>query len=710
MRFLFFFKFIILFSLLSPSFSSYADNLLNKEIQEIFPKATVIGEKDKNFPVYPVYQLNELIGYAFQSNDLVDLPGFSGDTINMLIGIDTSGLLTGLKVLYHHEPIFLHGLGPEPMLSFIDQYVGRRVSDRIIVGSGRNSSSGTGNDTVYFDGVSKATVSVIVMNDIILSSALQVARKKLSEFAQQTPAVAKPDSYEPLSWQQLLSSNYVKHWTLTRADIESKLSSALNEYSTDEFAEEIDDDNLSDNNRINIFYGYLNAPSIGRNLLGEEEFQRLIATLKPNEHAIAIMSDGFYSYLESRFRPGTVPERISLQQNNLPITIRDLNFYNYTEKKLADGISNTGNLQIFKINNQSGFDPSAPMSLVLNMRISKNHLVTDEVFFTDEYHLPEVLFNKIEIEAAKPFDPVWMRIWKGHVIDIIIVLLALTVLSIAFLKQKALSKKTQWFHKFRWGFLFFTLFYIGWYAQGQLSVVNIYTLLLELSNGFSIDVFLLDPVIFILWIYTAASLLLWGRGLFCGWLCPFGALQEMVSWVAKKVKFKQVKVAPKYHDKMILIKYLMLGILVTSSFFSLHLAEVLSEIEPFKTSITLLFIRSWPFVIYALILLGLGLFIHKFYCRYICPLGAGLAIIGKLHQFEWLNRRAECGSVCQLCRNRCEINAINTAGKIDYNECIQCLECIVIINDEKQCAISLLENKKRVKPMYSSDEVKIRLV
>jgi NosR/NirI family nitrous oxide reductase transcriptional regulator len=302
--------------------------------------------------------------------------------------------------------------------------------------------------------------------------------------------------------------------------------------------------------------------------------------------------------------------------------------------------------------------------------------------------LPTNLFDIMETQSdrtalrAAP----WVQVWQNRTTEIIILCLSLVVLTVAFTQQNAISKKARQFHYFRWTFLFFTLLFSGFYAQGQLSVVNIYTLLLKVINGFSFDVFLLDPILFILWIYTAISLVLWGRGLFCGWLCPFGALQEMLSWLAKKVGIQQIQIKSEHHNRLLLLKYFILIGLLAISLYSLNLAEKLAEIEPFKTAITLLFVRSWPFAGYALLLLGLGMFIHKFYCRYLCPLGAGLAIIGKFRRFEWLNRRRECGTPCQMCRHRCEINAIHRNGTINYEECIQCLECIVIINDERQCA------------------------
>lgn len=99
-------------------------------------------------------------------------------------------------------------------------------------------------------------------------------------------------------------------------------------------------------------------------------------------------------------------------------------------------------------------------------------------------------------------------------------------------------------------------------------------------------------------------------------------------------------------------------------------------------------------MLYALALLAAGLFIHKFYCRYLCPLGAGLAVLGRLRRFHWLTRIERCGRPCQRCRHRCGINAIRRDGAIDYNECIQCLECVVILRDPEQCVDSLLRRKQ----------------
>lgn len=148
-------------------------------IQELFPSATVIEDKLPDFPVYPVYQLQELLGYAYETIDHSRLQGFAGKPISMLIGLDTKGRFTGIKMLNHHEPVFLHGLGEEPLFEFVDQYEGHSLQEQIIVSTSNSSRSGRTSDgnVVHFDGVSKATVSVLIINDTVLSSALKVARQ-----------------------------------------------------------------------------------------------------------------------------------------------------------------------------------------------------------------------------------------------------------------------------------------------------------------------------------------------------------------------------------------------------------------------------------------------------------------------------------------------------------------------------------------------------
>ncbi len=661
-------------------------------IQSLFPSATVIEDKLPDFPVYPVYQLQELLGYAYVSTDFVTLQGFAGKPITMMIGLDTKGRFTGVEVLHHHEPVFLHGLGEAPLNEFVAQYEGRSLKDQIIVQASSRSSRDTGGQQVYFDGVSKATVSVLIINDTILSSALQVARSKLEGFAQAAPTRARQDYYEPLTWQQLLDRGYVQKRTLSAQEVEAKLGRPLTDYPTDLSPP-------SGEAFTEIYFAYVNSPMVGRNLLGDQGYKAFQERLNDRGKVIMVMSQGVYPHVSEAFVPGSTPSRIGLNQNELAIEMRDLNWLEPNQQIMAPGAPDMAAMNLFRVGGNAGFNPGSEASFHLDITAPRNHLITDHARFTLPVTFSPDLFEPVEVAPGfnEGQQPVWIGLWKERWWQISLLIAGLTILTVFFAHQKTLTRYPRLVHGFRWGFLLFTLFFIGFYAQGQLSVVNIYTLLLALWDGFSLNVFLLDPVIFILWTYTFVTLFIWGRGLFCGWLCPFGALQELVAWIGQRLGLRQIKIPERWHRRLILLKYPILAGLVTTAFFSLTLAEQLAEVEPFKTSITLYFVRHWPFVMYALALLAIGLFVHKFYCRYLCPLGAGLAVLGRLRVFSWLERVKRCGQPCQHCKNECGINAIRKDGRVDYDECIQCLECVVILRDQNQCVDAIVQAKQRQK-------------
>ena len=131
------------------------------------------------------------------------------------------------------------------------------------------------------------------------------------------------------------------------------------------------------------------------------------------------------------------------------------------------------------------------------------------------------------------------------------------------------------------------------------------------------------------------------------------------------------------------------------SLMSIDQAEHLAEVEPFKTAIVLKFVRAWPFVAYASALLLAGLFVERFYCRYLCPLGAALAIPARLRMFDWLKRYRECGNPCQTCANQCPVQAIHPTGEINPNECVNCLHCQVLYQSKTICPVVIKKMKRR---------------
>lgn len=292
----------------------------------------------------------------------------------------------------------------------------------------------------------------------------------------------------------------------------------------------------------------------------------------------------------------------------------------------------------------------------------------------------------------------WISAWQSRSGHIGILLAALVALSIALVAQKRFSVRPRRLRRLRTLFLLFTVGFIGWTAQGQLTIVNITAAIESLSSDGDLSFFLNDPMTVILWVFVGLTLLVWGRGTFCGWLCPFGALQELISLLANALGRRQRRLRAALDARLKWIKYLILAALMVSLYASPPMAEWLVEVEPFKTAISLYFVRDWPYLAWAIFCLLLSVFVYRGYCRYLCPLGAALASLGFLRVWSWIPRRSECGAPCQTCRHRCEYQAITPAGKIDYQECFQCLDCVSIYQDTQRCFPLIKLEKKTARP------------
>ena len=315
--------------------------------------------------------------------------------------------------------------------------------------------------------------------------------------------------------------------------------------------------------------------------------------------------------------------------------------------------------------------------------------------------------SQIHTEKSEPFNYLsedqdarreWIKLWQSRWLDITILLSGLGILSVGLIAQKRFSERSQRLRILRTAYLLFTLGFIGWYAQGQLTIVNITAALESLTTGGDLSFLMNDPMTVILWLFVGVTLLVWGRGTFCGWLCPFGALQELISLLANAIGIRQKRLRAALDAKLKWVKYAVLITLLASLYLAPRFAEQAVEIEPFKTAISFYFQRDWPYVLWAVACLLLGVVVYRGYCRYICPLGAALASVNFLQRWSWIPRREACGTPCQSCRHRCEYQAIALTGAVNYSECFQCLDCVSIYQDDKRC-LPLIQEKKMARPI-----------
>ena len=179
-------------------------------------------------------------------------------------------------------------------------------------------------------------------------------------------------------------------------------------------------------------------------------------------------------------------------------------------------------------------------------------------------------------------------------------------------------------------------------------------------------VFLRDLPLLIMVVVTVGTTLVWGR-VFCGTLCPFGALQDMIERFVPK-RFR-VRVPRRLHLPALKVKYVVLALVLVPALMGSR-ASLYQYVEPFGT----VFFLSPSFLLWAIAgsLLVASAFIPRFYCRYACPLGAGLA----LASFVSLRRirRVEQCDVCKVCEQDCPTGAIE-GPNIDFKECVRCNRC-----------------------------------
>lgn len=687
---------------------------------EVVPGADRFGPLRADPPVAPAYRGEELVGYAYLNSQLVDADGYSGKPIQIVVGLDTAGTIVGLKLVAHSEPIVLIGIPEKRVVDYLASFIGYNPL--------RAAAEGKG--PPHADIVSGATVTVLVMGESVTRSAVRVARalRLLGAAASGSTAASAARALDPkagsiLDWKALLDEGAVRHMHLTVGEVNKAFVDSGNEVAASRPEAGAPGDAF-----IDLYVALVSQPAIGRSLLGDEEFANVERMLAPGQQAVLVAGDGSYSFKGSAYVRGGIFDRIELVQGAETIRFRDRQHRRMGTLHAA-GAPEVREIGVFAIPAGDEFDPVAPWRLQLLVQRATGALQKVFVSFSLDYRLPERYTKAVappaqaapsgppasaaaaaaapmaasgagaaadelaDLEAA----PMWQRIWLGKSFALGVLALMLGVLTLIFFFQDILVRHEKLFNVVRMTFLVFTLLWLGWVAQAQLSVVNVLTFANALRGGFRWSSFLIDPLIFVLWCSVAAALLFWGRGPFCGWLCPFGALQEISNAIAKRLRVPQLKIPWAVHERLWPIKYIIFLGLFGVSLGSLAYAEVLSEIEPFKTAIVLHFMREWWFVAFALMLLGAGLFVERFFCRYLCPLGAALAIPGRLRMFDWLKRYRECGNPCMRCFKECPVEAIHPEGHINPNECISCLHCQVLYHHDHKCPVRVQRRLKREK-------------
>ena len=206
-----------------------------------------------------------------------------------------------------------------------------------------------------------------------------------------------------------------------------------------------------------------------------------------------------------------------------------------------------------------------------------------------------------------------------------------------------------------------TLVYLGFFDGGFLSVSHI-------ASGFAVGpgFYLRDMAMLLMVVFTVVTTLLWGR-VFCGFLCPFGALQDLITRIVPRRL--QRRLPQRIHDRALYLKYGILLLIVGLAATPAHIG-VYQYFEPFGT----VFYMSTSPLLWSIAggFLVASAVVPRFYCRYACPLGAALGVASLLAVFRI--RRVEQCAPCKVCQTACPTGAIR-GSEIDFKECVRCNVC-----------------------------------
>jgi polyferredoxin len=177
------------------------------------------------------------------------------------------------------------------------------------------------------------------------------------------------------------------------------------------------------------------------------------------------------------------------------------------------------------------------------------------------------------------------------------------------------------------------------------------------------------------------------RSAFCGWICPLGFLQDLVSNLSSvlqkripglrrriaslKKRGARLAVLDRY---LRYVKYLVLAWAVGgAAYFG---TMVFRDYDPWSTLLNLAEFSFTPGVIVLVVTLVASFFIERPWCRYACPLGAASGILGKFSPVYLKREESACTS-CKICTNSCPMGLeVHKATTIKSVDCITCLECV----------------------------------
>ena len=594
------------------------------QLAAVLPQAQRFSPKQGNPPVYIGYESEaqdaEIVGYAFETTDFEPQEVGYSAPIEVLVGVDLAGELTGIEILFYRESYkSIRGdfLNSE---RFPNQFDGKSVADGFR--GGRD-----------IDGVSRATISSWAVSRGIRNSAREVARAYLGEAAVFANASVEDQALSllaPLSWEGLIDDGLVKLWPVL----------------------------LEDGTQIDLTVAFMGNEKLGEMLVGAEDYSRAEREASNRVREGALLLIGIAGNASSPFRQ----ENLALQQGDWSYQVERRRFVyvgSAEAGKSRDKMRFAGAIvlppevdisQPFTLFYNTGKEVDSIDQLEqVNYQVPPIALALAQGRQVPAEYLPEIIDEYADLPIETGLQAL---LGSAPWTEIALLMLLLTVAMTAFVRKDA---------RLRWVALLSTFVYLGFVNGTFLSVSHI-TNFMKQGPG----LFLNDLPLLILVVFTLVTTVFWGR-VFCSSLCPFGALQDILERIVPR---RWRRSLPQWlHDRALWLKYVILAGLIAMAVAYAELS-VFQYFEPFGT----LFYQSQSLLLWGIlsVFVAGSIFVPRFYCRYACPLGASLGVIS-IAAFWKIKRVPQC-EVCKVCEKACPTGAIRLQA-IDFKECVRCDVC-----------------------------------
>lgn len=202
---------------------------------------------------------------------------------------------------------------------------------------------------------------------------------------------------------------------------------------------------------------------------------------------------------------------------------------------------------------------------------------------------------------------------------------------------------------------------------------------------------------------------------FCSWLCPIGTLSESLWMFGERIFGRTITVTRWLDYPLRSLKYLLLLYFAYSIWQMDSTALATFIYSPYNRvadiKMYLFFAEITEFALWTIIVLMVfSVVIKNFWCRFLCPYGALLGVVGWLSPLKITRNKITCVD-CNLCTKACPSNIkVHKTARVWSDECMSCLACVEVCPVKDTLALKSRSQGKPVRAWVAAAMVAIAFV